>query len=368
MAGHAKFAGEDDAAASDSIGGPAGGYTVRFVPELPGHEESVSMKPPRPVRGWSAPPPTSEDHRPAGERRDADGASDPGMPAGAERLQRVLARAGIGSRRACEQLIEDGEVQVNGRVVDRLPAFVDVSRDRITVRDRVLRFREYHVYVMLFKPRGVLSTNEQQDGRRRAIDLVQHHSKARLFAVGRLDVDSSGLLLLTSDGELANRLTHPRYGVHKSYEVTVDGRIEPEELARLERGVFLQDRHTTHGRKAGRRTSRSKLSIIKASRDRTRLLMELHEGRNRQIRRMMLFIGHKVRKLRRVSLGPLKLRGLQVGQWRDLTHAEVKALRRTADIGEKAWRKEQARLAAAGGGRTPRSSAGPRGPKPARRG
>lgn len=316
------------------------------------------MKPPRPVRGWSTPA-SSEPHRPAGGGDDGhEEATESGMPAGTERLQRVLARAGIGSRRACEQLIEDGEVRVNGQVVDRLPVFVDLARDRITVRDRALRFREDHVYVMLFKPRGVLSTNEEQAGRRRAVDLVHHHSKARLFAVGRLDVDSSGLLLLTSDGELANRLTHPRYGVHKSYEVTVDGRIEPEELARLERGVFLQDRHTTHGRRAGRRTSRSRLSIIKASRDRTRLLMELHEGRNRQIRRMMLFIGHKVRKLRRVSLGPLKLRGLRVGEWRDLTPAEVKALRRTADIGEKAWRKEQARRAAGDGGRGPKAARG----------
>jgi pseudouridine synthase len=290
--------------------------------------------------------------RPRPRHDDDDHDEPPAGPGRPERLQKVLARAGIGSRRACEELIEEGEVQVNGTVVDRLPVFVDVTRDRITVRDRHLRFREKHVYVMLFKPRGVLSTNEIQPDRRRAIDLVHHSSKARLFPVGRLDVDSSGLLLLTSDGELANRLTHPRYGIHKCYEVTVEGRLESSDLARLERGVFLQDKHSTHGRKAGRRTSRSKLKIIKSARDRTRLLMELHEGRNRQIRRMMLYVGHKVRKLRRVSLGPLKLRGLKVGEWRDLTPAEVKALRRAADIGEKAWRKERAQAAAEGGART----------------
>jgi pseudouridine synthase len=348
------------------------------------------MKPPRPVPGWHVPERPARDpaegdrdgeHEPrradAGAHRidaadEAGGEAGDAAPAG-ERLQRVLARAGIGSRRACEQLIEEGEVQVNGRVVDRLPVFVDVHRDRITVRDRHLRFREDHVYVMLFKPRGVLSTNELQPGRRRAIDLVPHPSKARLFPVGRLDVDSSGLLLLTSDGELANRLMHPRYGVHKTYEVTVDGRLEPEDVARLERGVFLQERHATRGRRPGRRTTRSRLRIIAADRDRTRLLMTLGEGRNRQIRRMMLHVGHKVRKLRRVGLGPLKLRGLRPGQWRDLTHAEVKALRRAADVGERAWRREQARDGEAGGARGRRGGrdaggAGGRGRRGATRG
>lgn len=311
-----------------------------------------------PVRGWgeTGPDPDRGRARPGDhhEPRDVDrDEAEPGANPRNVRLQKILASAGIGSRRACEALIEEGEVRVNGQVVDRLPCFVDPVTDKIEVRNRRLKFQEKHVHVMLFKPRGVLSTNDEHPGpgRRRAVDLVRHHSGARLFPVGRLDVDSSGLLLLTTDGELANRLTHPRYGVHKTYEVTVEGRIEPDQLARLERGVFLSDRHTTHGRTPGRKTAQSRLTILRASRDRTRLRMELGEGRNRQIRRMMLYVGHKVRKLRRIGLGPLKLSSLRVGEWRDLTYEEARALYRAAEKGEKAWQKREAERAARGGGR-----------------
>jgi 23S rRNA pseudouridine2605 synthase len=246
------------------------------------------------------------------------------------RLQKVLAEAGIGSRRACEELIEAGEVTVNGHVVNTLPAWVDPVRDHIKVHGRLVGRSENPVYIMLHKPRGVVCTNRDPEGRRRAVDLVKHPRRPRLYPVGRLDADSSGLLLLTNDGELANRLTHPRYGVQKVYEVTVAGSLDEEAVRKLEAGVFLSDRYVSKGRKPGRKTRRSRLTLLKRGRGRTLLLMELREGRNREVRRMMLRVGHRVKKLRRVQMGPLKLTGLKAGQWRELLPKELAALKKAA--------------------------------------
>lgn len=242
------------------------------------------------------------------------------------RLQKVLAAAGVASRRACEELIESGAVTVNGQTVRQLPAWVDPARDHIKVNGRLVRTSAPPVHVMLFKPRGVVCTNDDPDGRRRAIDLVRHPSKARLYPVGRLDLDSSGLLLLTNDGAFAQQLTHPSHGVSKVYEVTVDGALDEDQVRELERGLFLTDRRT----RGATRTSACRLKLLRKARDRTRLRMELREGRNRQIRRMMARLGHRVKKLRRVQMGPLHLKGLQPGQWRDLHPKEVEALRRAA--------------------------------------
>ncbi len=246
------------------------------------------------------------------------------------RLQKVLADAGVGSRRACEEIIESGEVTVNGHMVAELPAWVDPEKDSISVRGNRIPRPEKHICVMLFKPRGIVCTNDDSQGRKRAVDLVNHPSGARLYPVGRLDIESSGLLLLTNDGDLANRLTHPRYGVHKSYEVTVAGSLDEAAVKKLERGVFLSDMRTSRGRRPGRKTKKSGLKLLKTGRDRTKLLMELREGRNRQIRRMMLYVGHKVKKLRRVKMGPLKLTHLKPGQWRELTPQEMTVLKRAA--------------------------------------
>ncbi len=242
------------------------------------------------------------------------------------RLQKVLAAAGVGSRRACEALIESGAVAVNGRTVTRLPAWVDPGADRVTVHGARLRPASRHVYVMLFKPKRVVCTNADPSGRRRAIDLVDHPSQARLFAVGRLDTDSSGLLLLTNDGELANRLTHPRYHLPKVYRVTVKGALEDDALRAIEKGLYLGDRKRT----GGARTGRSRVRLVKRDRDRTQLEIELREGRNRQIRRLMAQLGHPVKGLRRMSVGPLVLRGLRVGEWRPLTPRELAALKKAA--------------------------------------
>jgi 23S rRNA pseudouridine2605 synthase len=268
--------------------------------------------------GWK-----SRSDTPPGEHSFKDSARGP-------RLQKVLAEAGVGSRRACEELIEAGEVTVNGHVVRTLPAWVDPARDHIKVHGRLIAPGEKLLYIMLYKPRGVVCTNRDPEGRRRAIDLVKHRSRPRLYPVGRLDADSSGLLLLTNDGELANRLTHPRYGVPKVYEVTVAGSLDEDAVKRLEAGVFLSDRYASKGKKPGRKTRRSRLTLLKRGRDRTLLLMELREGRNREVRRMMLRVGHKVKKLRRVRMGPLKLTGLRAGQWRELMPKELAALRKAA--------------------------------------
>lgn len=241
------------------------------------------------------------------------------------RLQRVLADAGYGSRRACEELIESGSVKVNGELVDALPAWVNPNEDTIVVNGKALKPPERHIYIMLFKPRGVVSTNSDPEGRVRAIDLVKHPANSRLYPVGRLDLDSSGLLLLTNDGELANRLTHPRYEVHKGYEVTVGGSLTDEEVKKLEAGIFLHDREGE-----GKRTSQTCLTIRKRDRERTMLYMELREGRNRQVRRMLLRVGHPVKKLRRIRMGPLDLKGLAVGEWRELTSKELSMLRKAA--------------------------------------
>jgi pseudouridine synthase len=250
-------------------------------------------------------------------------------------------------------------------------------RDTLTVEGRRVRTAEPHVYIMLFKPRGIVCTNAAVDERKRAIDLVDHPARTRLYPVGRLDVESSGLLLLTNDGELANRLTHPRYGVHKVYEVTVDGALDEAAVAKLERGVFLTAHRGGPRTAPWRRTTRSRLKLLRSARDRTRLLMELREGRNRQIRRMMLLVGHKVRKLRRIQLGPLKLAGLKPGQWRELFPAEIEALRKAAFETPRGGRKKMSKKNRAGASkrtstspstRTSTSTSRPRGSAPRRRG
>lgn len=248
-----------------------------------------------------------------------------------ERLQRVLADAGIGSRRACEDLIRAGEVTVNGQLVAELPAWVDPETDRIEVQGRPVPRPERRLYVLLNKPARTLSTVADEPGadRRTVADLVDHPGASRLFPVGRLDYDSVGLVLMTNDGELANRLTHPRYGVPKTYRVVVDGVLGPEAVAELERGIYLAERKA--GRTTGaKRTARVEIRVISQNRQNTTLEMTLREGRNRQVRRMLAAVDYPVRKLERVAMGPLRLKGVARGAWRELTRDEVWALKRAA--------------------------------------
>lgn len=248
-----------------------------------------------------------------------------------ERLQRVMADAGVASRRACEEMIEQGLVEVNGHLVTELPVWVNPEVDTIVVDGRPLRPRERIVYVLLNKPTRTLTTAKDEPGseRRTVVDLVDHPERARLVPVGRLDYDTTGLLILTNDGDLANRLTHPRYGVSKTYRATVKGRIDPGAIGELEEGIYLAERKAGHT-VGGARTSRVELRVIFVDRDKTILEITLREGRNRQVRRMLAAVGYPVKKLERIAMGPLSLKGVARGAWRELTAPEIKSLKRAA--------------------------------------
>ncbi len=241
-----------------------------------------------------------------------------------ERIQRVLAAAGFGARRACELLVLDGRVSVNGQTVRRLPVLVDPQSDRIAVDGKPIRMQK-PVYYLLNKPRKVLCTHNDPAGRTLAVDLLVG-VRERVFPVGRLDAESSGLLLLTNDGELAQRLAHPRYGIPKTYRVEIDGCPPPEELDRLRRGVWLSEG----------KTAPAQISIV--HRERTGLILEitLREGRNREIRRMLAKIGYRVRRLTRVRIGKLSIRKLPVGAFRPLTRPEIEYLQGLTPEGEAA--------------------------------
>ena len=235
-----------------------------------------------------------------------------------ERLQKILARAGFGSRRACEELIRQGRVFVNGQVA-QLGQKADPNRDRITVDKKPVQAARPRTYVALHKPRGVLSDEGDGSGRlSTARDLVS--LPGRLFPVGRLDLRSEGLMLLTDDGDLAYRLTHPRFGHEKEYRALVEGEPDTATLKKWRRGVFL-DR---------KRTAPAGVSIARQEKGATWLRVVLREGRKRQIRRVAAMLGHPVHRLIRVRIGSLRLGDLKPGQWRRLTGAEVKALRSAA--------------------------------------
>lgn len=233
-----------------------------------------------------------------------------------ERLQKVLAAAGMASRRECEQIILDGRVTVNGRRVHTLPVLVDPEVDEIIIDGRPLR-PERKVYFLLHKPKGVHCTNFDPDGRPRAVDLLGG-VRERVFPVGRLDAETVGLLLMTNDGELAQQLTHPRHGVPKTYRAHVNGFVTQEEIDRLRKGVWL----------AEGKARVAEAGIIHAARDQSVVEITLREGRNREVRRVLARIGHAVRKLIRIRIGPLSLRGLGPGEFRPLTSTEVNQLRK----------------------------------------
>jgi len=258
------------------------------------------------------------------------------------RLQKFLAEAGVASRRRGEELIEAGRVLVNNAVVDSLPAFVDPERDRVIVDGAPVRIQALE-YFLLHKPKGVVCTNRDPAGRPRAIDLLPP-LHTRVNVVGRLDADSTGLLLMTNDGDLAEQITHPRLGVPKVYRVEVRGQVPVDAAARLKKGVYLSE---------GKATA-SEVEIVHRSRQSSVLQITLREGRNRQVRRMLARLGHPVKKLKRVQIGPLSLKGLPAGGCRRLTARELTGLRKAV----KAASRRQER---SGAGRPrKRSSASPK--------
>ncbi len=240
---------------------------------------------------------------------------------GPQRLQRILASAGFGSRRECEKLIEEGRCEVDGEIVTKLGTKVDPTKQKMRVDGIKVKFSRPQYYAVN-KPPGVISTSSDPSGRMRVIDLID--TNQRVYNVGRLDKSSEGLILVTNDGELANRLTHPRYGVKKIYMVQVVGRPEGSELKKLERGVYLAE---GFAKVVGAR-------IKKRTKDSTWLEITLDEGRNREIRRLLARIGHKVLRLRRVAIGPLRLGELPLGAHRRLERKEIEALWQAGDSGK----------------------------------
>jgi 23S rRNA pseudouridine2605 synthase len=229
---------------------------------------------------------------------------------GGERLQKVLAATGYGSRRVCEELIAAGRVTVNGEVAV-LGRRVDPDADRIEVDGAPIGVRPGLVYYLLNKPTGVITTARDTHGRPTVLDLVP--AAPRVFSVGRLDADTEGLLLLTNDGELANRIAHPSRGVEKEYLVEVDGgRVSAGALRALREGVTLDD-----GVTAPAQVSQPEPGVLR---------LVIHEGRNRQVRRMCEAVGHPVRRLVRTRIGPIADRSLRPGSWRELTVEEWRAL------------------------------------------
>lgn len=265
-------------------------------------------------------------------------------PVDGERLQKVMADAGVASRRDCELAIRAGRVRVNGRRVTALPSLVTPGRDLVeldgvvidTRRRSAIRERD-RVYLMLNKPRGVISTARDPGGRLNVVALVQPalSSGERVYPVGRLDADSTGLVLLTNDGELAHRLAHPRHGVAKEYRVTVQGQLTSEALARLSKGLYLAD--VNDPARGAKRARPERLRVLNRKKDRSRgdlslVSVILREGQNREIRRLFARVGVKVRRLERIALGPLQLAGLGIGQYRRLRAPEVEALYRAAGL------------------------------------
>ncbi len=271
---------------------------------------------------------------------------------GAQRLNRVLASSGLGSRRDVEQLIVEGRVEVDGKTVTDLACKVDPKESTIQV-DGISLKKHRPVYFALNKPTGVLSTNYDPSGRMRVVDLVP--SKDRIFPVGRLDRSSEGLMLLTNDGELAQRLAHPKYGIQKAYFVVVQGIITHEDLAKLRKGVYLAD---GVARIDGAKIRRQRKTC-------TEIEILLSEGKNREIRRILARVGHKVVVLRRLAIGPLRLAQLPVGQTRVLTNTEVEALYAATTEAAVAAKRQAERQEADETGTSPRRSSakgtGPRG-------
>ncbi|MCL2287270.1 MAG: rRNA pseudouridine synthase [Firmicutes bacterium] len=235
------------------------------------------------------------------------------------RLQKWLSMAGVASRRKAEEMITDGRVSVNGAVITELGAKANPQRDLLEVDGKPVEITGQKVYIMLHKPEGVVTTVTDPFGRPTVMDLVP--SNVRLFPVGRLDQDTSGLLLMTNDGEWAQKLTHPKHETKKTYLAVVKGVPTPENLRKLRQGILLE----------GKKTAPAQVKLIEQppvkGEKNAKLLITIHEGRNRQVRNMCEAIGHKVVTLKRVEIGGILLDNLAKGKWRHLTQKEVKSLR-----------------------------------------
>ena len=232
------------------------------------------------------------------------------------RLQKYLAQCGVASRRHAEEMIREGKIQVNGVTVREMGLQVDESRDIVSVEGKAVRPEETKHYLAYYKPIGEVTTTSDPEGRPTVMDKFRDYP-VRLFPVGRLDYDSEGLLLLTNDGDLMNHLLHPSHEVNKVYLVKASNNISDEEILRLRQGVMIDNKLT----------SPAHVRLIRKEVFDTVLLISIHEGRNRQVRKMIEKIGHQVVSLKRVAFGPVELKDLPRGQWRRLTEQEILRLK-----------------------------------------
>mgnify|MGYP000864385858 CR=1 FL=1 len=232
-----------------------------------------------------------------------------------ERLQKYIARCGIASRRKAEEIILQGKVKVNGRIVKELGSKINPEKDLVTVYDEKIFEKEEHTYIKLYKPEGYVTTVKDQFNRKTVIDLI--NIKERIYPIGRLDYDTSGLLLLTDDGDLANKLMHPKYHIFKTYNVEIKGSLNNESINILKTGILIDSY----------KTAPAKVKLLKQAQNNSYVQISIHEGKNRQVRKMFEAVGHKVLKLKRISFGNIVLGKMKPGEWKYLTNDEVKFLK-----------------------------------------
>lgn len=233
-----------------------------------------------------------------------------------ERLQKYIARCGVTSRRKAEELILQGHVKVNGLIVNELGSKIDPEHDVVEVNNKKISEKNEHIYIKLYKPEGYVTTVKDQFNRKTVLDLI--NIKERIYPIGRLDYNTSGLLLLTDDGELANKLMHPKYLIYKTYEAVVKGIISDDSINKLKTGVFIE----------GYKTAPAKVKLLNIKEKQSIVQISIHEGKNRQVRKMFDSVGHPVIKLKRISFGDINLKDLTTGQWKYLSNDEIKFLKR----------------------------------------
>lgn len=233
-----------------------------------------------------------------------------------ERLQKYMARCGIASRRKCEELILNGFVKVNDKIIDELGFKVD-NKDKVKYKDKLIYPEENKVYIMLNKPVGYITSVKDEKGRKTILDLVK--VKERIYPIGRLDYDTSGLILLTNDGDIYNKIIHPRSEVDKLYEAFIKGIPNQDEINKFSSGIVID----------GYKTSNAKIEIIDIKENNCIVNIIIHEGKNRQVRKMCKAIGHPVVSLKRKQIGKLNLNGLKIGEWRNLTNQEIGYIKRS---------------------------------------
>ncbi len=235
------------------------------------------------------------------------------------RLQKYLATAGIGSRRVCEQYILEGRVKINGETVNELGRKVE-DNDKVIFDNKLIKLKNNYVYYLLNKPTGYVTTVKDEKQRPTVMDLIKD-TENRVFPVGRLDYNTSGLLILTNDGQLTYELTHPKHNIDKTYQVKVKGKVTSKDLTRLAQGVYIDDK----------KTAPAKVQLIKENQVSTVLNITIHEGRNRQIRKMCEAVNHEVLELKRIAIGTIKLENLKIGDYRELTKEELKYLKNASE-------------------------------------